>query len=262
MGSSAAEKSWAAGHGTTSGSVADEAPQHEVSVPTFAMGRYDVTRSEYAAFVRATGRSAGDGCAHDSYTWRKRPELSWQNPGFNQTDRDPVVCVSWQDAKAYIAWLNGKVRRSSSASGDGPYQLPSESEWEYAARAGTSTKFWWGEADTATSDHAWYKDNSGGHTHPVGLKAANTFGLYDMVGNVWQWTADCYAGSYSGVPDDGGVNDTGVSDPRPKGTHLCMRVDRGGSWLFPPWALRSATRERNPVDFRDAYMGFRVARTL
>jgi formylglycine-generating enzyme required for sulfatase activity len=262
MGSPAAEKSWAAGHGTTAGSVADEAPQHEVSVPSFAMGKYDVTRSEYAAFVRETGHSAGDGCAHDSYTWRKRPELSWLNPGFEQTGRDPVVCVSWQDAKAYIAWLNGEASQSSSASGDGPYRLPSESEWEYATRAGTSTRFWWGDDDAGTSDHAWYKDNSGGRTHPVGLKAATPFGLYDMVGNVWQWTADCYASSYSGLPADGGVNDTGVSDPRPDGTHQCMRVDRGGSWPFQAWALRSATRERNPIDFRDAYMGFRVARTL
>jgi len=262
MGSSAAEKSWAANHGTTLGSVADEAPRHEVSVPSFAMGRYDVTRSEYAAFVRATGHTAGDGCGPDSYSWRKRPELTWQNPGFRQTDRDPAVCVSWQDANAYIAWLNGKVRRGSSASGDGPYRLPSESEWEYAARAGTSTRFWWGDDDAAAADHAWYKDNAGGHTDPVGLKAANAFGLYDMAGNVWQWTADCYAGSYSGAPADGGANETGVADPRPKGTHQCMRVDRGGSWHFQPWALRSATRERNPSDFRDTYMGFRLAKTL
>lgn len=262
MGSSAAEKSWAAAHGTTLGSVADEAPQREVSVPSFGMGKYDVTRGEYAAFVRKTGRSAGDGCGADSYSWRKRPQLTWQNPGFRQTDRDPVVCVSWRDARAYIAWLNGKVRQGPSASGDGPYRLPSESEWEYATRAGTKTRFWWGDDDAATSDHAWYKDNSGGHTHPVGVKGANAFGLQDMVGNVWQWTADCYAGSYSGAPTDGGANGTGVSDPRPKGTQQCMRVDRGSSWFFPPWALRSATRERNPSDFRDAYMGFRLARTL
>ena len=262
MGSSAAEKSWAAGHGTTLGSVADEAPQREVSVPSFAMGKYDVTRGEYAVFVRETGHSAGDGCAHDSFTWQERPELSWRNPGFQQTDGDPVVCVSWQDAKAYIAWLNGKVRRNSSSSEGGPYRLPDESEWEYAARAGTSTRFWWGDDDAATPDHAWYKYNSGGLTHPVGLKAANAFGLYDMVGNVWQWTEDCYAASYSGAPIDGHANETGVTDPRSNGTHRCMRVDRGGSWSFGPWALRSATRERNPDDFRDAYMGFRVARAL
>src|SRR6185437_405409 len=87
MGSSAAEKSWAAAHGTTLGSVADEAPQHEVSVPSFAMAKYDLTRGEYAAFVRETGRSAGDGCGADSYSWRKRADLTWQNAGFKQTDR-------------------------------------------------------------------------------------------------------------------------------------------------------------------------------
>lgn len=262
MGSSAAEKAWAAAHGTSLGSVADEAPQHEVSVPSFAIGKYDVTRGEYAVFVRETGHTAGDGCGPDSYSWKKRPDLNWQNPGFNQTDRDPAVCVSWQDAKAYIAWLNGKVKHGLSAAGDGPYRLPRESEWEYAARAGTSTRFWWGEDDAAARDNAWYMDNSGGHTHPVGVKAANAFALHDMVGNVWQWTEDCYAGSYSGAPTDGSANDTGVSDPRPTGTHECMRVDRGGSWHFAPWALRSATRERNPIDFRDTYMGFRVAKTL
>jgi formylglycine-generating enzyme required for sulfatase activity len=83
-----------------------------------------------------------------------------------------------------------------------------------------------------------------------------------MAGNVWQWTEDCYAESYAGAPTDGRPNETGVSDPRPNGTKKCMRVDRGGSWLYPAWLLRSATRERNPADYRDAIMGFRVARTL
>jgi formylglycine-generating enzyme required for sulfatase activity len=262
MGSSAAEKAWAASEVGSAEGVADEAPQHTVSLPSFAMGKYDVTRGEYAAFVRETGHSAGDGCGRDSYKWAKLPELTWQHPGFNQTDRDPVVCVSWQDAKAYVAWLNGKVREKSGASGHGRYRLPSESEWEYAARAGTSTRFWWGDDDAATPDHAWDKSNSDGHTHPVGLKPANGFGLYDMVGNVWQWTEDCYRESYSGAPADGSANETGVTDPRPDGTKECMRVDRGASWMFGTWALRSATRERNPSDFRDAYMGFRVASAL
>jgi formylglycine-generating enzyme required for sulfatase activity len=188
----------------------------------------------------------------------RRPELTWQHPGFKQTDRDPVVCGSWQDAKAYIAWLNGKVRPKAAASSDGPYRLPSESEWEYAARARTSTQFWWGNDDAAASNHAWYKDNSSGHTHPVEVKLANAFGLYDAVGNVWQWTQDCFAESYSGAPTDGRANETGVVDPRSNGTKACMRVDRGASWFFRPWALRSATRERNPADYRDTYMGFRA----
>lgn len=273
MGSPAAEKVWAAAHGGSAESVADEAPQHEVTVKSFALGKYDVTRGEYAAFVRATGHPAGDGCGQVSTTWNKHPELDWQHPGFPQTDRDPVVCVSWQDAQAYVLWLNRRLRSGApgNVSGDGPYRLPSESEWEYAARAGTTSKFWWGDDAGAADSHAWYRNNTGfglqqgksadislrylaDHgTRAVGTQPANAFGLYDMVGDVWQWTEDCYAGSYAGAPADGGAVEAG-------GT--CMRVDRGGSWLFPAWLLRSATRERNPPDFRDFLMGFRVAKTL
>ena len=263
MGSSAAEKSWAASQVGSAEWVADEAPQHEVSVPSFVMGKYDVTHGEYAAFVRETGHSAGDGCGIDGFEWKKQVDRSWQNPGYNQSDRDPVVCVSWQDAKAYIAWLNGKLRQKSSASGDGPYRLPSESEWEYAARAGTSTRFWWGDDVAAASDHAWYKFNSDGQTHPVGLKLANAFGLYDLVGNVWQWTEDCYDNSYAPAPVDGHANETPSSNVHANDSQgKCLRVDRGSSWMFPAWALRSATRERNPSDYRDTIMGFRVAMTL
>lgn len=253
MGSSASEKAWAASHGGNLESVSDESPQHVVSLRAFALGKYDVTRGEYAAFARETGYPAGDGCGPDSFKWNKQPGVSWQNPGFSQSEGDPVVCVSWQDARAYVAWLNGKVRRLVSPSVEGPYRLPSESEWEYAARAGTTTLFWWGDDEDGAGGHAWYKDNSGGHTHAVGSKPANALGLYDMAGNVWQWTEDCYADSYVGAPTDGSANEAG---------HACMRVDRGSSWLYPAWLLRSATRERNPADYRDIIMGFRLARTL
>jgi len=250
MGSTPEEKSWAAHHGGTPGSVADEAPQHKVTLRSFALGKYDVTRDEYAAFVRETGHSAGDGCGKTSFKWDKQPELSWEHPGFSQTGRDPVVCVSWPDARAYVSWLNGKT---GSKSTDSPYRLPSESEWEYAARAGTTTPFWWGDDDSGAADHAWFKDNSGGHTHPVGLKPANAFGLFDIAGNVWQWTEDCYGDTYASAPADGSAAETPPD---------CMRVDRGGSWFFPAWLLRSATRERNPATFRDQIMGFRVAKSL
>lgn len=254
MGSSAAEKSWAASQGGSMEAVADEAPQHQVSLRSFALGRYLVTRAEYAAFVRETGYSTADGC-HISSMPRAatRAGASWQDPGFSQSDRDPVTCVSWQDARAYVAWLNGKVSRAGSAAVNGPYRLPSESEWEYAARAGTTTRFWWGDDDGRAASYAWYKDNSGGRTHPVGSKPANAFGVFDAVGNVWQWTEDCYAESYSKAPADGRADETAKD---------CLRVDRGGSWLYPAWLLRSATRERNPAEYRDVIMGFRVARTL
>jgi hypothetical protein len=121
--------------------------------------------------------------------------LTWENPGHVQTDLDPVVCVSWQDARAYIAWLNREANRGGAASANGPYRLPSEAEWEYAARAGTATKFYWGDDDAAAPLHAWFNANSGcekveglfcdhGQTHPVGAKPPNAFGLYDMAGNV------------------------------------------------------------------------------
>jgi formylglycine-generating enzyme required for sulfatase activity len=276
MGSSAEEKSWAASHGGSMGSVADEAPQHQVSVPSFALGKYDVTRAEYAAFVRETRYPAGDGCGRGRaiFKWEKDPKLTWENPGHTQTEHSPVVCVSWQDARAYVAWLNGKAHRSGVDSASGPYRLPSEAEWEYAARAGATTKFYWGDDDASAPVHAWFNGNSGcakviglfcdgGQSHPVGAKLPNAFGLYDMAGNVWQWTEDCYDNSYVGIPTDGRANDAASSDPKAKdGQGNCLRVDRGGSWMFPAWLLRPATRERNPADFRADIMGFRVARTL
>lgn len=142
------------------------------------MGKYDVTSGEYAAFARETGYPAGDGCGRAIFKWEKDPKLTWENPGRAQTDRDPVVCVSWQDARAYVAWLNRKAHRGGAASANGPYRLPSEAEWEYAARAGTITKFYWGDDDAAAPVHAWFNANSGcekvtglfcdhGQTHPV-----------------------------------------------------------------------------------------------
>jgi formylglycine-generating enzyme required for sulfatase activity/dienelactone hydrolase len=267
MGSSAEEKAWAASKVGSADGVADEAPQHEVFVSSFALGKYDVTRAEFAAFVRDTGHSAGDGCGIDGFKWKKLAEKTWQNPGYKQTDRDPVVCVSWQDARAYIAWLNTKLRQSqnknSSPSTDGPYRLPSESEWEYAARAGSTTRFSWGDDDTVASDHAWYKSNSNNRTHPVGQKLPNSFGLYDMVGNVWQWTEDCYDNTYATAPVDGRPNETPSTDSHARDDQgQCLRVDRGSWFAFPPWALRPATRERNPAGYRDTVMGFRVAKDL
>jgi len=275
MGSPEEEKSWAASHGGSRGSVADEAPQHQVSLPAFALGKFDVTRGEYAAFARETRYPAGDGCGRGRaiFKWEKDPKLTWENPGHAQTDHDPVVCVSWQDAHAYVDWLNSKVHHGA-ASVDRPYRLPSEAEWEYAARAGTTTKFYWGEDDAAAPSHAWFNADSGcekveglycegGQTHPVGAKPPNAFGLYDMAGNVWQWTEDCYDNSYAGVAADGRAKEKPSSDPKAKDSQgNCLRVDRGGSWMFPVWLLRPTTRERNPAGYRAVIMGFRVARTI
>jgi formylglycine-generating enzyme required for sulfatase activity len=245
MGSSPAEKTWAIKHGATAEAVSDESPQHLVSLQSFALGKYDVTQGEYSIFVHEPAHSQGDGCGRDGAKWNKQPGVSWLKPGFDQTDRDPVMCVSWQDARAYASWLNGKVHQGSSS--DNPYRLPSEAEWEYAARGTTLS---WGNDDAAAAQHGWYKDNAEGKTHPVGLKLANPFGLYDMAGNVWQWTQDCYVDSNTKAPKDGRSVET------PDG---CMRADRGGSWYDPSWPC---TRERNPPESRDLIMGLRVARSL
>jgi formylglycine-generating enzyme required for sulfatase activity len=246
MGSPPEEKAWAVAHGASVASVSDEAPQNSVSLRSFALGKYDVTRAEYAAFVRATGHPAPRHC-HESGDPHSRiiADATWENPGFTQTDRDPVVCVSSHDAHAYISWLNDAIRQLTSVVP--VYRLPSESEWEYSARAGTTTRFWWGDDDSAADNYAWYATNADKRTHPVGLKPPNSFGLYDMAGNVWQWPETCYAEAYADSSTDWSA---------------CLRSDRGGSWFYPAWLLRCATRERNPPEYRDGVMGFRVARSL
>lgn len=232
-----------------SGRFDSEGPQHSVQVPSFALAKDDVTVGEFAEFVRQTGYEIGE-C-----DWPQ--SATWQSPGF--VPKDPVVCVSWNDAQAYVGWLNSKVRKTSAAKAEGPYRLPSEAEWEYAARAGTTTARWWGEpvgsgqANCNGCGSAW--DNR--QISPAGSFAANPFGLYDMLGNVWQWTDDCWNESYQGAPADG----------RPwTGGDCSKRVLRGGSWSNFPKFIRSAARNRDDADHRSHdyanYAGFRVAKTL
>lgn len=228
--------------GSSDAQQADESPKHRVSVRNFALGEYDVTRAQYAAFVQATGYNTGSCAGND-----------WENAGFPQTGEDPVVCVSWQDAQAYIAWLNTQASSAGGSAGTGPYRLPTEAEWEYAARGGNGTRFWWGETELTAGENAWYSDNSGGRTHPVGMKLPNPFGLFDVVGNVWEWTQDCYAPTYAGAPSNGTAVET------PQG---CERVNRGGSWRDHVWMLRSSARAHNPADTRDPTIGLRVVRDL
>jgi formylglycine-generating enzyme required for sulfatase activity len=131
--------------------------------------------------------------------------------------------------------------------------LPSEAEWEYAARAGTGVRWSFGDDESRLALHAWFAGNSGGQTHPVGQLQPNGFGLYDMHGNVWEWIEDCYRESYHGAPTNGSA--WASSDCN-------SRVLRGGSWLKFPYDLRSAARYRSAPAYRDRYSGFRVARTI
>ena len=207
----------------------DERPVHEVEVSSFALGVYEVTFEEYDRFVQATGhRRAGD------HGWGR--------------GRRPVVDVSWNDAVAYASWLSEETGES--------YRLPSESEWEYAARAGSTTRYSWGQdigrnrANCDGCGSRWDADE----TAPAGSFAANGWGVHDMHGNVWEWVADCWHENYARAPRDGTA--------WTRGGNCGRRVLRGGSWNNVPAILRSAYRINYDAGARSVGFGFRVSRTL
>lgn len=241
----------------------DEGPVHEVAITGFALSKYDVTRGEFAAFVKETGYDAGNSCyTFETGEWVLHDGRSWRDPGFRQTERDPVVCVNWNDIHAYAGWLGRKTGHR--------YRLPTEAEWEYAARAGTTSARFWGEnpdqacayanvADQTARDEiadakTWEIHNCRdgyAYTSPVGSFKPNGFGLYDMLGDVWQWTEDCYHKNYKGAPTDGSAWMTGTCE-----LHAC----RGGAWLIEPENVRSASRVRDYPESRFTSLGFRLVR--
>jgi formylglycine-generating enzyme required for sulfatase activity len=234
------------------GRQAYEGPGHLVTIARpFALGIMDVTRGEFAQFVAQTHYDAkGTGCyvkAGDSFA--RDAAANWENPGFAQSDSDPVVCVNWNDANAYAQWL----RRITG----GHYRLPSEAEWEYAARAGSAKAYYWGEALGQGQANCADCGSPYGYqrTSPGGSFPANPFGLYDMSGNVWQWTADCWNPGYDGAPADGTPRMAGTCD---------YRVLRGGSWFSHGRAVRLANRYDKYIVAadRNAIHGFRVAKSL
>lgn len=232
-------------------------PQHSVRIDhPFGLGKYDVTRGEFAAFIRDTGYRVGEDCTLLRGRKFFHPAgASWLSPGFTQTDRDPVVCVTWQDARAYVSWLNNKLHTGNSLNRGGHYRLPTEAEWEYAARAGQQTARWWGDLiglNNADCDECGSKWDDKG-TAPVGSFRPNPFGLYDMLGNVWQWVEDCWHGDYGGAPSD---DSAWVSES------CTAHVMRGGGWPSDAWVLRSAIRSKPGVDKRTNYIGFRIAKAL
>ncbi len=207
----------------------DETPSHEVSISAFQLAATDVTFDQWDAC------EAAKACPHAD------------DKGWGRGNR-PVINVSWNDAKTYIQWLNQESGKS--------YRLPTEAEWEYAARAGTSTAYSWGgsigknKANCAGCGSQW--DNK--QTSLVRSFAANPFGLYDMNGNVYQWVEDCYVDSYEGALADGTARQGCGAN--------ASRVLRGGSWSHGPWGLRAAFRyDDTPVN-RNNNVGFRAARTF
>ncbi|MCW5747465.1 MAG: formylglycine-generating enzyme family protein [Alphaproteobacteria bacterium] len=242
-------------------------PQRRVTIGyAFSMGKYEVTRGEFAAFVKATGYQPGPPCfaVGPEGTAVERDGLSWRDPGFRQTDRDPVVCVNWVDAKVYAEWLQSITGK--------PYRLPTEAEWEYAARAGSEQARYWGDGRDDTCHYANVADQTAAnalnwppstdtifscadkfvHTAPVGRFKPNAFGLYDMLGNVWEWIGDCWNASYAKA--------TNNPDYRRDGD-CTKRVARGGGWSNPPRTIRAATRSADDIGTRNQLLGFRVART-
>ena len=212
----------------------NERPVHEVTVGApFAVGRYEVTFAEWDACARDGGCPRGEGIADDRHGGGR--------------GRRPVSYVNWDDAQRYVQWLSRKTGKA--------YRLPSESEWEYAARAGTETAYSWGDeigvnrANCIGCGSRWEGDG----TAPVGSFGANAWGLHDMHGNVMELVEDCWNDSYAGAPADGSAWLRGNCDGR---------VLRGGSWIDAPSYLRAAYRYRNSTGIRYEINGFRVARTL
>jgi formylglycine-generating enzyme required for sulfatase activity len=215
--------------GSSDSDSPDEKPAHEVHLDKpIAVGKFEITFAEWDACA------ADGGCLKN-----KQPRDEGWGRG-----KHPVVNVSWNDTQEYITWLSQKAGK--------PYRLLSEAEWEYAARAGTTGKYAFGE--TLSAQQA--KFSSGrrgiGETAEVGSYAANAWGLYDMHGNVWEWVEDCYAANYQGAPADG--------SPRLDPGCGANRVLRGGSWDYDPEDLRSAVRYRLAPYYRVNEIGFRVAR--
>jgi len=228
------------------GGYEDEQPVHRVSVDKFAMGRYEVTVGEFRQFVNATSYQTDaekrGSCRSYANGWKWVKGANWRNLGFSQTETHPAVCVSWNDATAYANWLSQQTGHT--------YRLPTEAEWEYAARAGTETKYWWGNDIGTNLANCWksYCGDSVDYTAPVGSFAKNPFGLYDTVGNVWEWTCSEYERKYAGK-ELRCVNG---------GSRFALR---GGSWGGEPGNVRAASRSRNSDDYRNVNVGFRLARS-
>lgn len=249
------------------GRVEDEGPRTKVAIQKIAISKFEITRREFAAFIEDTNYRSVDSCylMQENGAWNLVKSASWRSPGFQQSAEHPVVCVSWQDALAYTEWLNLKSQNHH-------YRLLSESEWEYAARSGSASRYWWGEneddfckytngADKSAREKypLWEKtgncSDSFVYTAPVGnYGIANSFGLYDLVGNVWEWVADCYRPNYEKQPRDGSAFTS---------KNCSNRVFRGGAWGdYGSFYLRTAYRGEWKSTEAFANIGFRVAASI
>jgi formylglycine-generating enzyme required for sulfatase activity len=243
-----------------------EGPVREMRVArAFAAGKYEITNAQYRAFVDDTKRASTTGCyAYSEGTYKPMPGKGWEDPGYGRPilDDEPVACVTWTDAHDYVAWLAKKTGK--------PYRLLSETEWEYAARAGRAGRFTWDDEPQRACAEANVFDESGARAlagtnipvapcddgfpgvAPVGRLAPNAFGLHDMIGNVWEWVEDCYTMPHEAdAPRDGSPQVKNGCD---------RRGSRGGAWISSFDRQRPAFRGRDPEDRISNIFGFRVAR--
>lgn len=253
-----------------------ERPKHRVVIAqAFALGQSEITRAAFTAFVRDTGYAPASGCWHFvGSEWEWDEKRSWENPGFAQGEDHPVTCINWHDANAFITWLSRKTGKA--------YRLPSEAEWEYAARAGTQTAFWFGNDENEVCAHMnlgdldtrdatdWagkkikyqVMDDWKGQPcrdgfpfmAPVEAKPANPFGLFGMGGNGNEWVADCWHETYADTP--------GEQAPRVIGGDCGLRAMRGQGWTGGAAGTRSAFRLKMNATDRRFTFAFRIARDL
>ena len=235
---------------STGGCRSNEFPSHTVDIKAFRLGRYEVTVGQFKHFVNETNyltvaEQNNQGCSiADSAnpgSWVMSTSTNWRKPGFVQTDSHPVVCISWKDTQQYITWLNTKTQNK--------YRLPSEAEWEYAARANKVTAFYWGsKGDRRFANYQGVaKNDTWSNTAPVGRYASNDFGLHDVSGNAWEWTSSCWRKNYQ-TPEL--VSDSCVGN---------RRARRGGGWDNNPPSIRSAYRSAGNEIERSYLYGFRLA---
>ena len=231
---------------------ANEKPVHRVTLNSYYIGQYEVTVQEFRAFIDASGYVTDAEKDGGSYfwtgsAWEKRAGINWRHDAQGvlrpaSENRHPVIHVSWNDAMEYCKWLSRRTGRS--------YRLPTEAEWEFAARGGSRSRGYQYAGSNNLGDVGWYWDNAGRKTQVVGQKTPNELGLYDMSGNVWEWCQDWY-GDYSSSAQ---TNPTGPST----GSY---RVGRGGSWVNDPQVCRVAGRDGYDPGNRGNDVGFRLART-
>ncbi len=235
----------------------DELPIRNVKINSFYLQTTEVTIEQYSNFQTSENNSLDNGCWYFESGWKYSKVLNWKNPGYQQDENHPIVCVSWIDIQRFIDHINSLSKHQ--------FRLPTEAEWEYAARANSTTTFYWGSDPKGLCTHANASDlqtlkrfpsfvsnqcdDGFLETAPVGSFQSNPFGLYDIYGNAWEWTQDCWNDSYINAPLDGSAWLAG---------DCSRRVFRGGGWGDNPKFARSSLRNRAPSEQRKDDIGFRL----